>query len=957
MEQRDFLHTVQPTGGWTAVVGINPRTGRVRQTFADTTDRALELVSEYAAQHLDVYFGVAKYKTPDNRKKPNVEALQALWVDLDCGPDKAAIQEATGRPGGYATQGEAIQALRVFCRTSGLPKPILINSGRGVHAYWPLTESVTPDVWEPLVARLRDICWTQGLHVDSAVFESARIMRVPGTFNYKVDPPLPAEVVFSAAPIALEQLRSILGVVAEPAPVGLFGTPKREMTALGKALAASRDTEFRKIMVRSAAGTGCQQLLDCYTNRATLPEPQWFSALSIAKFCSDRDTAIHKLSSGHPDYDPAATEEKIAHILGPHTCDEIAKHNPAGCNGCPHKGKIKSPIVLGRVVVEAPDPAEDQSHADELELADSNTVSARIPPYPEPFFRGKGGGIYLRPAGEEEEPTLVYENDLYVVKRMEDPVFGDVCIFKLHTPQDGVREFTATNVQLAEESETRKLLARYGVVIGKKRFAALLEYIYLSIRELQHQEKAEKMRLQFGWADNDSKFIIGDREITALGTYHSPPSITTADIAALMQPTGSLEAWKEVWALYGRPGMEPHAFAALTAFGSPLLKFLGQSGAIINVIHPSSGTGKTTILRMCNSVFGHPRELCANWNDTANAKLMRLGIMNNITLTMDEMTNTSPQEFSTLAYSMSQGRGKDRMQASANQLRHNATRWQCISLCSSNASFYEKMASIKATPDGEVMRLIEYNVGYTDTAVIDPKLAKQMFDHQLEANYGHAGDRYIEWLVSNLSEAKETALRTQTKIDRELHLTQRERFWSAILAANITGGLIAKQIGLIDWNLKAIYSWATSMIQDLRNNTQSTLDSPVAVLGGFVNENMAHILVVPDGADRRTKMALLPIMEPRGELLIRYEPDTKLLFCVAKAFRDYCVKQQIAYRDTLNKLQDLEVYKGTKTKCMSKGMDISSPPVHTLMFDATELQIQFPEEVANSANRAGGVQS
>ena len=112
------------------------------------------------------------------------------------------------------------------------------------------------------------------------------------------------------------------------------------------------------------------------------------------------------------------------------------------------------------------------------------------------------------------------------------------------------------------------------------------------------------MRQQFGWADKDTKFIVGDREITADGLFHSPPSSTTQNIAQHLTPKGNRESWSEVFELYGKPGLEPHAFAALTAFGSPLLKFLGQNGAIINVIHPGSGTGKSTILHMCNSVWG-----------------------------------------------------------------------------------------------------------------------------------------------------------------------------------------------------------------------------------------------------------------------------------------------------------------------------------------------------------------
>ena len=71
-----------------------------------------------------------------------------------------------------------------------------------------------------------------------------------------------------------------------------------------------------------------------------------------------------------------------------------------------------------------------------------------------------------------------------------------------------------------------------------------------------------------------------------------------------------------------------------------------------------SGSGKSTTLYMANSIFGHPRELGSIWKDTFNAKMQRLGVMNNMPNTIDEITNMPPREFSDLAYGISQGRGK-----------------------------------------------------------------------------------------------------------------------------------------------------------------------------------------------------------------------------------------------------------------------------------------------------------
>lgn len=941
MIDKDLLSIVQPPDGWFAVLGIKGEDD-VRQKLVATREEVDQVAAEYVAQERNVYFGVAKFATDKNRTKPNVKGLKSFWLDIDCGEAKVAINKKTGRPEGYIDQATGLQELQTFCKKIGLPKPLLVNSGRGIHAYWPLTREVTREEWEPVAERLRELCVLHNFHIDGKVFEVARVLRIPGTFNFKDNPPTLVEIISDARPVEYDDFRKILGV-KEPQPEA----PKRELTELAKAMMQNTTSSFRKIMLRGE--NGCRQLLSAFEDRETLSEPRWFDALSIAKFCSDRDVAIHKMSKGHPDYDYATTEAKVVHIVGPHSCAEFERSNPGGCDGCPHQGKIKSPIVLGKEIAEATE--EDNTVVIENEEEEDTEVHT-IPKYPSPFFRGKGGGIY-RSMGDEEEPVRVYEHDLYVVKRMRDPLLGEVIVMKLHLPRDGVKEFVVSNVQVTDKNELRKALSSHGVVCSAKPFNLLMEYLFLSIKELQYKRRAEHMRQQFGWADRDSKFIIGDREITPDGIFHSPPSSTTQNLAQHMQPVGALDKWKEVFALYGRPGLEPHAFATLTAFGSPLLKFLGQNGAIINVIHPNSGTGKTTILHMCNSVYGDPGRLCAMWDDTLAAKLLRLGVMNNLPFTVDEMTNTTPADFSTLAYSMSQGRGRDRVKASSNELRLNLTSWQSISLCSSNASFYEKMASLKSSPDGEMMRLIEYKIDYSP--VIDVAEAKHMFDHQLKQNFGHAGDLYAKWLVDNLEEAKNTVLGIQAKIDKELKLTQRERFWSAVVAANITGGLIAKNIGLIDWDMKAIYKWATQMILGLRVEVKPPASDVMSVVGDYINRHMQNILVVNDDVDRRTNMAMLPTLEPRGELLIRYEPDTKKMFLAAKPFKNDCVKYQVNYKDTLAQLEKKGIFLGTMNKRLSKGMKIVSPGVHSLIFDCSSSEFISMDDIVKPEDaHAGG---
>lgn len=921
----DLLDTVLPQEGRYCVFGIGSYPD---QRFVDTREEVSAIAEQFVAKKVEAYFGCAKFGPQNNRTHDNALYFRALWMDIDCGPTKGAPDES-GRVKGYFTQELGLQALQQFCKTVGLPRPILVDSGHGVHAYWLLEEVLNRKQWEPLSERLRDLCVQHGLIVDSSAFEASRVLRIPGTYNFKdKNNPLQVRVLSDTTPrLSYVDARELLG-----APEPKEETPDfipRGMSPMMEAMLSNKVKRFKTIMIRSANNDGCAQLLHCFENQATLEEPLWRAALSITAFCVDKDGAAHRMSNKYPGYDPVEVDKKLAQIEskgGPYTCDTFEKLRPGGCDECPHKGKIKSPILLGVEIAEA----DDDEIVVKVEGGEEKKYD--IPEYPFPFFRGKRGGVYKKPSDDEDEAVLVYEHDLYVVKRMTHPELGEVALMRLHLPRDGVKEFSVPMTSLVVKEKLREAVAHHGVISTSKQMDQILHYVTSSVKNLQFSKKAEIMRTQFGWIERDSKFILGDREITKDGVFYSPPSTTTKDVAQHIHAAGTLEKWKEVFNMYNAPGLEPHAFAALTAFGSPLLKFTGMSGAIINVIYPYSGSGKSTTLFMCNSVMGHPVKLASIWKDTFNSKMHMLGVMNNLANTIDEITNTSPMEFSDLAYSISQGRGKNRMKTHSNEMRVNNTSWQGITLASANASFYEKLGAAKSSPDGEMMRLLEYKI--EPNKVIDVAVGKAMFDHQLMENYGHAGETYIKWLVNNLEDGLDLLFKVQARIDKAVQFTSRERFWSATAACNIAGGLIAKNLGLIDYDMKRVYEWLVKMLAEMREDVKPPSTTPIAILGDYLNSHLNNALVVNAEADARSSMVPLPLLEPRGELLIRYEPDTKNLYVAAKDFKDFCVERQINYKQTLKDLEKVGAFVEGMNKRMGKGLKMVSPAVRALRFNA-----------------------
>jgi hypothetical protein len=212
---------------------------------------------------------------------------------------------------------------------------------------------------------------------------------------------------------------------------------------------------------------------------------------------------------------------------------------------------------------------------------------------------------------------------------------------------------------------------------------------------------------------------------------------------------------------------------------------------------------------------------------------------------------------------------------------------------------------------------------------VGTEYGKQMFDMALLENYGHAGPVYLRYIISKLPEVLAKLESTQAKIDRELKLLPRERFWSATIAANLVGGIYAKECGLIGWDLKRIYLWVCQRIDIMRGDTEAPLNDVEQVLGDYLYRSIQNILVIDNG-DARSKTRPLPKREPKGELLVRIEPNTKMMYISVKQFKEYCVRFQISYSETTRKLRESGRLINNETYRLAKGTNITVDGVHCL---------------------------
>jgi hypothetical protein len=934
VNRQDFLSAALPGAGHYCVAGI--RDNRVRQTYASTIEEIDDVVEALLAEHYDLYLAYATFSAKE-RSQANAMLMKSFWLDIDCGQDKSAKGK------GYASQADGIQALIEFCKATGLPKPAINNSGRGLHVFWVLDAPITKDEWSPVAGRLKAACRRYGLIADPAVTaDQARILRIPDTLNFK-DPAAPKRVhtICMGNTMTFSEFKGILDNLDVPESPALkslgsaFSNIKREFDPVTQSLLTNNINKFSTIARRSISGTGCNQIKYIITHQADVEEPLWRAGLSIAWHCTDGETAIHKMSNKHPDYTPDNTIEKAKLTKGPYLCSTFREINPDTCKGC--KRKMSSPIQLGKEVQErdhpvpveiAPDAGIAENAEDMIEEPDDVIDSLQTYKPPFPYFRGKNGGLYRRGIDEDDPDRLIYEYDIYVTKRIDDPIEGMCAEINLHTPVDGHRRFVTPCSHINSMDKFRDVMSRNGVMANKKGMDDLMQYHIDYVKELQRRgQSPDQARLQFGWMDKDSKFIIGNREVGPRKTGYSPASSATLNIVNYYEPKGTLAGWKRSFNLLVGDENSPQAFAIMSTFGSPLVKFSGIKGALISLVNNRSGTGKTTILKLINSVWGHPEETMLQKEDTYMSKQNRLGVLNNMPATIDEITNMRPEDVSDMAYAITLGRGRNRMEAAVNRERLNTTRWALIAVATGNSFLSDKLGALKATADGELMRLIEIEIDLAE----NPE-ATELLD-SLSENYGLAGETYIRYIVNNRNEVSRSIDKMRERIIRDTGAQRKERYWVNVVAVNIVGGIIAQKLGLHDYNMRAIYKWAISYFSNMRSVAETHVVETEHILGEFLNENISSYLVV-DKSKINPVTGSHVVKPVQHRVIVRYEIDTKLMFIAKKEFKEYCVSRQINVDNAVKECSHDYTYRGLSKKRLTAGTGVTSPPVEVYTFYA-----------------------
>ena len=854
MNTLEFFKAILPAEGVHFLAIFKPNSKAPTHKAFDSLEDMAQNVSDIEQKHPDwtIYHACAAYKDPfvevDGKKKyrvkENWKSAQAFWCDIDCGQDKADEGK------GYATKRLAAEALVGFCKTTGFPTPMFIDSGNGIHCYWPLTKAIPAGAWQTMATEIKAIFDAHGLLVDpSRTADFASILRPVGSFHKKGEP---KEVICKKSIEAInpsELLAKIkeLSVIPKKEVAPTYGADNDDLIGHAPVNLPSSAIEIAK---------KCNQLAQMRDLKGNVDYEHWRGVVGILKHCVEGEDLLHEWSSGYPGYTYAETHSKYESWDTPPTkCSKFSQDNPKGCEGCPHKGKINTPMVLGRVVEQQKDLVIEAS-------VDGKTMDVQIPEFPENFKFESGQMVrYMQDKDEIWHAFPFAPNLFYPIHRIkkEDGTFS--LGIRMHLPDNRTRDFSIDTKLIASPQKLLDGLGDYELFALTTKDASnhMTAYLRHYLEKLKAEAEELNTMTAFGWKDNLESFLIGDRLYCRDGTVRK---VLTGGYAkdkesSFPPPRGTVQGYaKALNFLYNRPGLEYRQYAIASGFGSILTPF-GDSlykGLLFALTGANTSKGKTTLCRAALYAFGDADKMTIKTEKgaTLNARNARMGTYNNIPFLFDELTHIDAEEFSQLAYTVSLGEEKDRLTISRG---NNGTRmaasgtWAMSPYVTANTDLHSILAT-RGDTQAEAVRLIQIRMDqYQMSDLKGSEVTSAM--KQIELNMGSAGEEFVKYVVTHIDDVLEIMAKWGKRVEQDIP-DLKYRLYRAHAVCSMTAMEITSQLKITDFNLESLYKFAIGLFHELADTiTEQNTISPEDALHRMVTDMSPRVITTVEYRDAR----------------------------------------------------------------------------------------------------------
>lgn len=903
---------------------------RFNQHFPSHISQAVEGIQQLDALHKNTYYAMAAFQKRGSREQTNVQKLKAFWLDIDCGEAKALEGK------GYATKREAASALLGTCKSLGLPQPMVVDSGNGLHAYWPLVEPISSDLWKPVALQLAAAFRSCGLLADYAcTADESRILRPIGTSNWKdPDHPKPVLLKLDSPDFSLDQISGPVSAFEVAVPTGpvVLGGINSDLDLHYDSTPASADS----------IADECAQMGAMRDTRGLVSEPQWRDCLGVIRSCEDAESVAVAWSSGHPDYNELDTLAKLRQRKAPTRCETFDRDNPGVCSRCIHWRKITSPIQLGTVdeapevepvesdpvvikesteAVVAPEPAAATEVSRTFELPESMRAT---------YMWSKG----MMRVAKGESGWVPFSTDFVVVDGLANIGGETCCMGRIKHPNQLETSFVIPASDLIEKGTAIKAMAKCGVIPLNMKDSEMHVYLRRWYQEVSNAARDVKQFQHFGWQSDDT-FLLGRTVYKSDGTARR--ATVPSEMAALadsMVVVGTVDGWREVVsAFYSGEGMEQYHFILGVGFGAPLMRLSQINGVTFSALS-ESGFGKTACERIMLAMYGNPSVLLKSFKGmTQNSLYDYMGLMGSLPVVVDEITTVRPEQLADLAYDISSGQSKLRLDRDGKAKAQRAP-WYTIMQTSSNSSLWERLASKGAVSDAQWLRMLEFNM--QRNFLVDPSEARVLMD-KLEKNYGAVGAVYVQYLVEHRDYVADMVRKIMSRVETLTGVEASERFWSAGVACVVAGLLVAKQIGLIDCvDPQAVLRWAVDQIKTGRRELRSAAPQGVGLFNQMLSDMMlttmtTDTLATDNDLDQRF------LATPHGEFTARCVLSINTVWVTERSVRQWCAKIGTGYASMVEAAKAAGVVVGEESFAIAAGTVLPQSPVRCLRVDTTKL--------------------
>ena len=386
---------------------------------------------------------------------------------------------------------------------------------------------------------------------------------------------------------------------------------------------------------------------------------------------------------------------------------------------------------------------------------------------PSGYTLGKGGILKTTMSRDlsEERTESVVPAPIIIAGRTTDVNDGREATDLLYIRGGEWKRHTTPRSTACNSREIVKL-SDFGVPVTSGNASDLVEYLgdfdATNIAELPHG----KTSAQMGWQGKkgDMGFLWGKRllqrgqpmpdtevDVDALspeewgdGVMFRGADVGDEQLAAGFSPSGTFERWRKTM-----ERLEGYPRVKLTVAGSlatPLLEVVGGDNFVIDLPSPTS-RGKTTTLRIDASVWGNPDERApesalGTWDATRVWIERASAILNSIPLMLDDTKRARhPRIVAQTLYDVTSGRGRGR---GSREGLGRSGRWSTVLITTG-----EQPATTFTTDGGTRARVLTlWGSPFEGVSNEVGKLVAEV-DLEVKKNYGHAGPRFVQYLLNN----------------------------------------------------------------------------------------------------------------------------------------------------------------------------------------------------------------